>query len=167
VSQYVALFLALLGTYFRVIKPNIIVHNISEIFIYGGLAAIFVPILSIFSISILLILIAVYDMYAVWKSKHMVKLAKFQSKVKLFAGIMIPYGKKRVAILGGGDIGFPLLFAGVVVSEFGLLGLLVPLVVGLSLFLLLYYGDKNKFYPAMPFLAAGCFVGYFLVLALL
>jgi len=102
VNQYVALFLALLATYFRILKPNVIVHNVSELFIYGGLASIFVPVLSIFSISILLILIAVYDMFAVWKSKHMVKLANFQSKAKLFAGLMIPYGKKRVAILGGG-----------------------------------------------------------------
>ncbi|MFH1591868.1 MAG: presenilin family intramembrane aspartyl protease [Candidatus Woesearchaeota archaeon] len=162
-NQYVALFLALLGVYFRIIKPNVIVHNLSELFIYGGLAAIFVPVLSILSISILLVLIAGYDAIAVWKTKHMIRLAKFQSKLKLFAGIMIPYGKKKVAILGGGDIGFPLLFAGVVVRDLGAIGFLVPFVVALSLFLLLYYGDKNKFYPAMPFLTAGCFVGYALV----
>ncbi|MEK6826566.1 MAG: presenilin family intramembrane aspartyl protease [Nanoarchaeota archaeon] len=159
VNEYIALFIALLGAYFRVVNPQIIVHNISELFLYGGLAAIFVPVLNIFSISILLILIAVYDAIAVWKTKHMVHLAKFQSKLKLFAGILIPYGKKRAAILGGGDIGFPLLFSGVVVREYGNVGLIVPLVVALSLFLLLYFGNKEKFYPAMPFLTVGCFAG--------
>jgi len=28
------------------------------------------------------------------------------------------------------------------------------------LFILLTKGEKNKFYPAMPFISAGCFVGY-------
>jgi hypothetical protein len=38
----VALILALIITTLKVYKPNIYIHNLSEIFIYGGLAAIFV-----------------------------------------------------------------------------------------------------------------------------
>jgi len=163
INQYFAFFISLFGAYFKIIRPNILVHNLTELFVYGGLAALFVPVLNLFSISILLLLIAVYDAIAVWKTGHMIKLAKFQSKLKLFTGFFIPYGKKRAAILGGGDIGFPLLFSGVVVNEFGYSGLVVPLITGLSLFLLLYFGNKNRFYPAMPFLTLGCFVGYFLL----
>ena len=33
--EYLAALLALLVTFFKIIKPNIIVHNISELFIYG------------------------------------------------------------------------------------------------------------------------------------
>ena len=86
-------------------------------------------------------------MYAVWKSKHMVKMAKFQTKSNIFAGLMLPYQKKtgkvvsavtktekkesaphtaiekkkelKTAILGGGDVAFPLLFAGVVLKSTG------------------------------------------------
>ncbi|GAG21233.1 unnamed protein product, partial [marine sediment metagenome] len=123
-------------------------------------------IFSMWSISILLVIIAIYDAIAVWKTKHMIKLAKFQSKLKVFAGLLIPYGKRRAAILGGGDIGFPLLFAAVALRTLGARALVIPVVVGVSLLLLLIYGDKNKFYPAMPYLGAGCFIGYGLSLLL-
>jgi hypothetical protein len=90
-------------------------------------------------------------------------MAKFQTKEGIFPGFMIPYGKDRVAILGGGDVGFPLIFAGVVYSVYGLLALIVPVTVAISLFLLFYFGEKSKYYPAMPFLSIGCFVGFGLV----
>ena len=162
--EIIALILSLLLAILKVFRRNLIVHNFTELFIYGGLAAIFVPILSILSISILLVLISLYDIYAVWKSKHMVKLAKFQAKMKLFAGIFIPY-EKKTAILGGGDIGFPLLFAGVILDKIGLLSsIIVILFSTLALLLLLIYSKKGRFYPAMPFISAGCFLGYLVVL---
>src|SRR3989338_8049229 len=149
--------LALLKVYFR----TAVVHNFTEIFIYGGIMSLFVPIFSVFSAIILLILISIYDMYAVWKSKHMIKLAKFQSKLKTFAGLFIPYEKNKAAILGGGDIAFPLLFAGVVLLEKGLYpSILIIVYSALALFLLFLFGKKKKFYPAMPFISLGCFLGY-------
>ncbi|MBI2672097.1 hypothetical protein HYX16_04140 [Candidatus Woesearchaeota archaeon] len=167
--EYIALIAAFIITIFKVVKHNIIIHNLSELFIYGGLAAIFAQSLSIFSVSMLLIFISIYDMIAVWQTKHMIKLAKFQTKLKLFAGFLIPYKEKKqikTAILGGGDIGFPLLFASTVFKIFGFKALIIPLTTTLFLFLLFWYGQKNKFYPAMPFLSIGCFLGYFLVMAI-
>ncbi len=91
------------------------------------------------------------------------KLAKSQSKTKVFAGLAIPY-EKRMAILGGGDIGFALLFAGVVMREFSLnwlsLGaIIVPICTSGALLYLLYKGTSKKFYPAMPYITAGAFIG--------
>lgn len=160
VDQKFAALIGFIGALFKVYELDIYIHNLTELFIYGGLAAIFSPMFNMWSISILLVIIAVYDAISVWKTKHMIKLAKFQSKLKIFAGLLVPYEKKRAAILGGGDIGFPLLFASVAMKTSGLSALAIPVVVGVSLFLLLLYGDKNKFYPAMPYLAAGCFLGY-------
>lgn len=160
VDQKFAMLIGFVGAVFKVYELDIYVHNLTELFIYGGLAAIFLPMFNMWSISILLVIIAIYDAISVWKTKHMIKLAKFQSKLKVFAGLLIPYGKKRAAILGGGDIGFPLLFAGVAMKTLGIKALIIPAIVGISLLLLLTYGDKNKFYPAMPYLAAGCFLGY-------
>ncbi|MBW2983616.1 hypothetical protein KY361_00700 [Candidatus Woesearchaeota archaeon] len=177
----------------KVLRPTVVIHNLTEVFVYGGLAAIFVPIMNLFAAAMLLVLISIYDMYAVWKSKHMVKLAKFVSSSKLFAGLAIPYkkpkkgkmvkvkekakgilkrGKVRVAILGGGDIGFPLLFSGVVMKtlilDSYLVGFLKTLIVSvfasIALLWLLIKGKKEHFYPAMPFLSAGCFLGYAVVL---
>jgi len=102
-------------------------------------------------------------MIAVWKTKHMISMAKFQAKAKIFAGFLVPYGKNKTAVLGGGDIGFPLLFSGVILKSSGFLeASLVVTAVTISLALLFFFGSKNKFYPAMPYLTAGCFFGYLL-----
>lgn len=192
VPVIIAFIMALLFAIWKIFKPNVWVHNFTELFIYGGLAAIFAPLFNLWSISILLVLIALYDAYAVWKSKHMVTLAKSQTEAKVFAGLLIPYSLKgllkkkgdkskglkaaakisktasaalpnvqvRTAILGGGDIGFPLIFAGVVLKELGLWqSLIIPFFALAGLALLLYYAEDKKFYPAMPFISAGCFVG--------
>ena len=128
-------------------------------------------------------------MYAVWKSKHMVKMATFMTENKLFAGLFVQYesAKKKIkktkkvtikktiqvksAILGGGDIAFPLLFSITVleslivntgVTKLVALSqtLIITLFVTISLLLLFLKSKKDKFYPAMPFLTAGCLIGY-------
>lgn len=178
--QGIALALATLFALWRTFWPNRIVHNATEIFLYGGIAAMFVPVLNLASASILLVLVSLYDAIAVWHSKHMVNMAKFQSNAKMFAGVFIPYGKdvvpsvrKRhahaapaVAVLGGGDIAFPLLFSGAVLKwllsthALGIAFALTAVVtVGVTIALtwLLLAAKPKKFYPAMPFLSAGCF----------
>lgn len=160
INQTIAVILALGLAIFKVFKPNMIIHNFTELFIYGGLAAIFVPILGIVSAALLLIIISVYDYIAVRKTKHMIALAKFQTKIKIFAGLLIPYGKHKEAILGGGDIAFPIIFAGVAMKTLGIKSLIIPFFAAAALTLLLLKSEKKKFYPAMPILTLGCFVGY-------
>ena len=195
INSIAAAILALVISLLKLYKPNIIIQNLSEIFIYGGLAAIFVPIINLFAAFMLLIVISIYDFIAVFKTKHMVRLAKFQSKSKVFAGLLIPYErdkisvkavpkpeirnapkttpKSSVAVLGGGDIGFTLIFAGVVMKDSmlkeailaGFLKtLIIPIFVSIALLILLLKGQQNKFYPAMPILSIGCFLGYVVVL---
>ena len=193
IPQTIAAILALILALKKIYKPVTIIQNLTEVFIYGGLAAIFVPVINLFSVFALLILISVYDIIAVRHTKHMVTLAKFQTKSKAFAGLLIPYKSKKgriaakeegiiqnkgakIAVLGGGDIGFPLIFAGVVMKGLMLSNpepigflktLVIPLFVSLALFYLLVRSKKDKFYPAMPCLTVGCVVGYFAVLLLL
>jgi len=188
---YATLLLISLGlSLFKILKPNVVVHNLTEMLIYGGIAAMLVSVIDLFSAIALLVLISGYDAYAVWKSKHMVALAEFQKTTNLFAGLYFPYnpgdaGKKAAgkgkpgakpkatskapaaapaAILGGGDIAFPLLFAGAVMKTTG--SLLAPFIIAIAttaaLSMLLMKADKGKFYPAMPFLSLGCFVGFFI-----
>ena len=168
----------------KVFKPNFIIHNLTELFIYSGLAAIFVPVMNITSAIILLLIISAYDMFAVWKSRHMVSIAKFQINSNIFAGIAIPKtetktqhqgkttpdrqkknGENSLAIIGGGDIGFPILFAGTVMASYGLQkAAIIPIFATLGLLALFLISKKGKFYPAMPFISAGCLVGYGIVL---
>ena len=196
-NSIIAAVLALAFSIFKFYRPNVILQNITEIFIYGGLASIFVPILNVFGAFMLLIVISIYDYIAVFKTKHMVKMAKFQSNSKVFAGLMIPYergkiaskpqinevrepsasGKSEhsVAILGGGDIGFALIFAGaamksLMLKESLLLGFLktmiIPIFASFALSYLLVKGQRNKFYPAMPAITIGCFIGYLVILVI-
>ncbi len=170
IPESYALILALVAGWFKVFRPNVYLHNASELFLYGGLAVIFVPILNVFYAFILLLALSVYDMYAVWRSKHMITMAKFQTESNIFAGLMLPYSaptgrgpkkKVRTAILGGGDIGFPLIFAGTVLVVSGFLhAFVVALGATAALVVLLLLSQKDKFYPAMPFLTLGCAVGY-------
>lgn len=193
----IAIGIALILVAWRIFKNNPIVHNATEPLVYAGIAAIFVPALNLWSMSILLILISLYDAYAVWQSKHMVTLALAQKDAGIFAGLQIPSGKtkektttKKVekiqksknekivmkqssklqkkqqkktshsAILGGGDIAFPLLLAGVLLKDYSLTAaLIMPFFATAALALLFYYSQKGKFYPAMPFISAGCFLG--------
>jgi presenilin-like A22 family membrane protease len=161
IGSYWALGLALILGLAKFFRPSVIIHNFTELFIYSGIAAIFAPIMSVLSVSILLILISIYDYIAVRKTKHMVAMAKFQAKARVFAGLLIPYDKgKKNAILGGGDIGFTLLFAGVILNKFGFLeAIITAITASVALFMLFMFSKKNKFYPAMPFLSIGCFVG--------
>jgi len=191
VNRYLAYVVCLLFAIWKVYRPNIYVHNITELFMYAGIAVIFVPLLNIFWVIMLLLAISAYDMFAVWKSKHMVKMAEFQTKSNVFAGLFIPYSLKkgkitkirpvkakkvskkegRVAILGGGDIAFPMIFSGVIMeylikaqqlTKFNALleSFIVTFFVTIALSLLLFKSEKGKFYPAMPFITLGCLVGY-------
>jgi len=162
INQIGALVLALVLASIKTFKNNMFVHNLSELFIYGGLAVIFVPVVNVVSIVIILFLISIYDYIAVWKTKHMVRLAKFQARMKLFAGLFIPYGNKS-AILGGGDMGFPLLFSGVLFKTYGWNALIAVLTTTIALAYLLIRSEKSKYYPAMPFLTVGCLIGFVII----
>ncbi len=199
VNKWIALGIAAILAIWKVQKPNVYIHNLSEVFIYTGIAIIFLPILNLISATILLVLISIYDMYAVWKSKHMIKLAKFQTQSKVFAGLFIPYAeegskskmksklpedlktktktkmvKVKSAILGGGDIAFPLIFSATVMEflilDMGiakttslLLSGIISITTAGALAFLFWAAKEDRFYPAMPFVSGGCFIGFGIV----
>ncbi len=183
--------------FLKIFRRNFIVHNITELLIYPGIATIFVSILNFWSILVLLLLISGYDIWAVWHSGIMQKMARYQiDKLKVFSGFFVPYISKKlrmqlkkmkkakvknkkikvnIAILGGGDIVFPIITAGVILKTtsvnlpFGLVfngGLLPALFVvagaTLGLALLFIFSKKKKFYPAMPFITSGILLGLIL-----
>jgi presenilin-like A22 family membrane protease len=198
-STLVAVAIAFPLALIKMFKKNFLVHNITELAVYPGISAVFVPILNIWTIIGLLILISIYDMWAVWKSGIMQKMAKYQiNTLNIFTGFFIPYNsgkfrfklrnlkekakkkmkkvKVNIAILGGGDIIFPIIASGVILKTgakylpFGLppfIGGFMPAIfvvagatLGLSLLLIL--SEKKKFYPAMPFITGGILIGLIL-----
>jgi len=178
-STIIAIIIAIPLAITKIFHRNIIVHNATELLIYPGIATVFIPLLNIPIAIGLLILISLWDMYAVWKSGIMQKMAMYHiEKLKIFPGFVVPYlgkgqkasrskskkGKRKrvkvnVAILGGGDVVFPILLSGVVLKAWGLVpALLIALGATIALAGLFYISKKGKFYPAMPFISAGCFV---------
>jgi presenilin-like A22 family membrane protease len=177
----IALGLGLIIGFLKTFRPTVIFHNLGELFIYPGIAAVLVPLFNIPSMLILFVIISIYDMYAVWHSGFMQRMAKYQiRKVKVFSGLLIPqfitksgfvnpankkYTKGKgqkiaVAMLGGGDIVFPMLLAGVLLHS-GFLGMAIASLIGSTVGLtsLILYSEKGKFYPAMPFITLGAFAG--------
>lgn len=196
-NEWIALVLAVILALWKIFKPNPIVHNFTELFVYAGLAAIFVPVLNLWSATILLIIISLYDAWAVWQSKHMIKLAEFQTDSKLFAGLSVSYSRnkdstkslnkstakkvsvskenkstvqsnRKIAIIGGGDVAFALLFAGAILKSTSNLGIafVVSIFATLGLLGLLLYSKKDRYYPAMPFITAGCFIGWLVIIVI-
>jgi DUF1365 family protein len=126
-------------------------------------------------------------------------MAKYQiDKLKIFSGFFVPYVspkvkmrlrklkkselktkkiKVNVAILGGGDVIFPIITAGVMLKASGtiliggfsvpLASLLVILGATLALTYLFFFAEKKKFYPAMPFITAGIFAGMLIYWAII
>ncbi|NOZ81141.1 MAG: hypothetical protein GXP63_05710 [DPANN group archaeon] len=197
ITFVIALFLGL----WKVFRPNVWVHNFTELFIYGGIAALLVPIINVFSAFFLLLSISLYDIFAVNKSKHMVRMAEFQTESKVFAGLFMPYGRQQTkiarrpaanvplpqarrlmtkkdkagnapsgatAVLGGGDIAFPLLFTGALLKTTGsfFAAFIVVITATIGLSWLLLTAKKGKFYPAMPAISIGCVAGYLFTLLL-
>lgn len=190
-ASYLALFIALPLAYMKIFRRNLIVHNITELLIYPGIAAVFIPLLNIVWIIILLLIISLYDMWAVWHSEFMQKLAKYQiNNLKFFTGFFVPYATKKqrqkikflkskykneqlekqlkkekikinLAILGGGDIIFPIITAGIFYKAYGSIipALIITLFATLALLTLFIIARKGKFYPAMPFITAGLYLG--------
>ncbi len=178
----IALVFALPFALLKVYKRNLLVHNTTELVIYPSIAAVFVPLLNFWTTIIILVLISFYDMWAVWRSGIMQKMAKYQiNQLKIFSGFFVPYISKKVrmelktlpksklknkkikasvAILGGGDVIFPIITAGVMLKTFGILSaLFVILGAVLGLSYLFFFAEKKKFYPAMPFITIGILLG--------
>lgn len=184
-SHWIGLALAVPIAILKIYRRDFIAHNFSELFVYPGIAAVFVPLLSVKTVIILLVAISLYDMWAVWKSGLMQKMAKYQmDELNIFSGFFIPYLSKKqktkikkmkkstlkkkgvkvnVAILGGGDVIFPIITAGVVLNTWGVwpaIAVIFGALIGLGS--LLFFSKKKKFYPAMPFITSGIFLAMML-----
>jgi len=172
--------LALISVLFFIIwwlkKPNVLVHNFLLLSGMIGLGALFGLRLDPLLVIILLIIFSVYDIIAVYKTKHMIKMAKEMIEAKAISGIVLPPKLSeiqaplkdlkiggRFLILGGGDIVFPLLLVSSLVPE----GILKSLIVAIfatfgllvSIFIFLFQKTRKPI-PALPPIAFFSIIGY-------
>jgi presenilin-like A22 family membrane protease len=157
-------------------KPNPLVHNLLMVMGAVGVGTVFGLRLPPLLVVILLVIFSIYDIIAVYKTKHMIKMAKEMLKAKAIPGLILPQKISQLTqpikelkiggkflILGGGDIIFPLLLVtslvpssvldATIVAIFATLGLLVS-------FWIFALQKIRKPIPALPPIATFSILGY-------
>jgi len=161
---------------------NVLLHDLGIILGIGGIAAIFGLSISVEFGLILLVVLSLYDIVAVYVTKHMVTMARSMIESGAVFGFLIPFkfrgffsGKEEAKagigenfmILGSGDIGLPLIFAvsliqvslasAIITAAFSLLGLFLTHILFLN-------QEKRRAMAALPPIATMTIIGYLISL---
>jgi presenilin-like A22 family membrane protease len=162
-------------------KPSVLIQDLLIILGIAGTGSILGLSLKPLMVIALLIIFSIYDFIAVYKTKHMIKMAKEMIESRAILALVIPsnifgfrdslekigYPPERMGgkflILGGGDVVFPLLFSvslipsgifnSLIVAIFSLIGLFVG-------FLFFTKQKERKPIPALPPIALFSVIGY-------
>lgn len=160
--------------------PSPLLHNLCLILAMAGLGATLALSLTPLMVVAFLVLFSIYDFIAVYKTKHMIRMAKEMMRggaimgfvtPQRFSDLALPLKKVKMGgkflILGGGDVVFPLLlvvsllpqgiFPSLVVVLFALLGILAS-------FLIFINQKVRAPIPALPPIAFFSILGYLLTM---
>lgn len=173
-----AIVILVLLLFFQLKMRIILFQNILMLLGISGIAAIFGLRINPISALFLLLILSFYDFIAVYKTKHMVKIAKEMLISGNILGIVIPDNlpalvakikrncqKRKQIIIGGGDFILPLIFSisflkegllkSLIISIFGFFGLAFS-------FLIFVSQQEKKPIPALPPITLFCIFGYLL-----
>jgi presenilin-like A22 family membrane protease len=171
IVEPIAIILAAVILVSRIVKPSILTHNFAMFLAIAGVGAQLGLILTIPAVIILLILLSIYDVYAVFKSKHMIKLFKGMMEKGAAMAIVIPHDirdlkaqmqtvkkekmkkyqpdKRKFFMLGTGDVAFPIVFS-VAALQTSLLSSIAVIIGSLFGILMIHYIISRKKYEALP-----------------
>lgn len=157
-------------------KSSIISHNLSVILGMAGVGSAvglgFDPLIVVG----LLVIFSIYDWIAVYKTKHMIKIAKEMIKSRAILGLIVPQKISdfmaelkevkpggKFLILGGGDVIFPLLFCVSLIPS-GILNSLIVAIfafIGLLFSFWIFASQKiRRPIPALPPIALFSIIGF-------
>jgi presenilin-like A22 family membrane protease len=180
-----AALLALAVTATRQFTNNAVAHNLVELIMYAGIAVFLAPLFTVNAGVVLLAVMAAYDIWAVNHTGHMVTLADFTRQTSNFPGVNLapnatPSSKTTTktdqtitaGVIGGGDLLFPLLFT---ITVFAASLTTTTLTTAMTyaaitiagsttgLLTLFVVAQRHNYYPALPFLATGCFAALLII----
>ena len=164
--EIIAVLLAIGLVLLRFLIPNVFMQNFAIILAVAGIGATIGTLLPFEAVLILLAVLSVYDVIAVYRTKHMVSMFRGVIENGTPLALIIPEklsdsrtkvkhatpGTGRFLLLGTGDIAFPLVFA-VSALKFGLvsaLSVILGAFVGLFCIHLLLLQKKYGAIPALP-----------------
>src|SRR3989338_4603794 len=117
VGDLIGIAFAILLTASRIVlSENLLLRNAASIIAIIGAGALLGVSLGVVPVIVFVILLSAYDFIAVFKTKHMVTLAKAMTKKNLAFTIALPT-KEHKFELGTGDLVVPLVFASAVLQE--------------------------------------------------
>jgi presenilin-like A22 family membrane protease len=181
-SNGIAILLASALTLVRLLVPYIFLQNLIMIFGIAGIASTLGSTTSWQTILLILLILSLYDIIAVYETKHMVTMFKgllergvifaliVPTKLKLlFAHLREARPGEGFFFLGTGDLALPSIF---VVSAFvahPLLGLGSALgsVMGLALTNIIFIRENRRPMPALPPITLGTVFGFFVAFVLI
>ncbi len=155
---------SLLTILYVIKKNNIWVMDFVLLFVIPGIGSILGASLSIIPAMIFIIVMSVYDIIAVFGTKHMVKLANLASESEDNIPLMfaIP-AEERYLALGTGDMALPVVFTVALLRDYPLEYSLLTAAGGLIglVFILAYILNKKGLaLPALPPIAVGLLSGF-------
>lgn len=156
--------------------PSVLIHNLAMTLGIAGMGSTLGLSLSPLMVIVLLIIFSIYDFIAVYKTKHMIKMAKEMIEAGAILALICPQkisdfksSLKEVRpggkflILGGGDVASPLLLAASLIPEGISNSLIVAFfaLIGLSLSFLFFISQKvRQPIPALPPIALFSIIGF-------
>jgi len=175
-SDLLSLILMLILVSWWLKKPLILNQNLCIILGIAGLGSVLGLSLNPLMVALLLVIFSIYDFIAVYKTKHMVKIAKEMIEAKAIMALIVPPNildlranleeikpGGKFLILGGGDIAFPLLFCASLVSQGILNSLIVAVFSLIGLLAGFYFFTIQKVrqpIPALPPIALFSIIGF-------
>ncbi|PKP53221.1 MAG: hypothetical protein CVT90_02300 [Candidatus Altiarchaeales archaeon HGW-Altiarchaeales-3] len=138
-------------------------NNLTLILVIGGIGAYIGSNIRVIPCIVFLILLAVYDLIAVYGTKHMITLAEEGDGSFTFM-LIIPFGKDEIEI-GTGDFIVPVIFSVtlLVTSGYGLTYAIAAAfggLIGLVALFIHAIGKEHLAFPALPPITAGLLLGF-------
>ncbi len=161
-------FIALIVVTLLLLKPHWSVIDFAALMLAAGISAIFGISLEPTPVIVLMVILAIYDALAVYKTKHMIKLAESVTDLRAPMLFVLPSNSKE-AYMGVGDVVMPCILA-VSAQKFlntatisfikipaiaTLLGSVLALII-----LIRIVEKKGGAYPGLPFVNSGAIAGY-------
>jgi presenilin-like A22 family membrane protease len=176
---YVVAFFLLAWAFYR----NVFIHNVIIVLAVSAIAVIFGLNFMPSAVILILLFLAIYDFWAVYKTKHMVKMFSGMAKAKVHFSLIIPQSFKSLfkktktvspsiefMFLGTGDLALPaiLVVSSLKISQLTALLTALGAVCGfIFLYILFITQEKRAPMPGLPPIILGTLVGflaYFLII---
>jgi presenilin-like A22 family membrane protease len=166
----------------RFLMPNVLVQNLTIMIAIAGIGASIGLMIPVPAIIVLLAVLSIYDIIAVYKTKHMVTLFKGMVERGVPLSLVVPDkahklkskikhakpGTGEFLMLGTGDIAFPVIFA-VSALQYGLLSSICVIIgafVGLAVVHVILTLKGKGAVPALPPIAVFSILGFVVSLLL-